>query len=117
MNKTFLTLTLCLLAASVALAHVRATAQAPVLTDEMKKLDFIVGEWKGYGRKNPLEAKLVGDKTLQYGIPFSVSFEPSEGNRRATIQITDAGEWHETLEVWHLGRWSLVEESTLKRIK
>jgi hypothetical protein len=76
--------------------------------------------WRGenpYGRKNPLEAKLVAEKTLQYGIPFSVAFEPSEQNRRTTIQITDAGEWHETLEIWHLGRWLLVEESTLTKIK
>jgi hypothetical protein len=76
--------------------------------------------WRGenpYGRKNALEAKLVADKTLQYGIPFSIAFEPSERNRRTTIQITDAGEWHETLEIWHLGRWFLVEESTLTKVK
>ena len=192
MKRTLLFTTVCLLAISA------VCAQAPALTDEMKKLDFLVGEWKGqgsqlrpdgsqentftqktkvqirdgllrvkderaykpiisssrnnniflpgtpifgsssldaslyyddklklyrwrgenpYGRKNPLEAKLVADKTLQYGIPFSVAFEPSERNRRTTIQITDAGEWHETLEIWHLGRWFLVEESTLKKIK
>ena len=76
--------------------------------------------WRGenpYGRKNPLEAKLVADKILQYGIPFSVPFVPSERNRRTTIQITAVGEWYETLEIWHLGRWFLVEESTLKKIK
>ena len=76
--------------------------------------------WRGeneYGRKKPLEARLVRDKALQYGVPFNHTFEPSNGNRRTTIEITAAGEWHETLEVWYAGRWYTVEESALKKVK
>jgi hypothetical protein len=189
MNKILFLVTFCLITASV------AATQTPALTEEMKKLEFLVGEWKGegrqlrpdgspensfeqelkvkikdgsvlrisetrnykmiiagkdtmfvpgtpvfrsssleariyydshtklyqwagetsYGRKNAIEAKLIGDRTLQYGIPFSVPFQPTERHRRTTIQITDAGEWNETLEIWHLGRWFLVEESILKK--
>ena len=43
MLKTIQLLTLCLLTLSPTLA------QAPALSDEMNKLDFLVGEWKGPG--------------------------------------------------------------------
>ena len=76
--------------------------------------------WRGensYGRKNPLEAKLIGNRTLQYGMPFSVTLQPADGNRRTTIEVTESGEWRETLEVWRTDRWHKVEESILKRVK
>jgi hypothetical protein len=76
--------------------------------------------WRGenyYGRKNPLEAKLIDVRTLQYGMPFSVTMEPSDGVRRTTISVDEKGEWHEKLEVWDMGRWYKIEESTLKRVK
>ena len=93
-----------------------STLDASIYYDDKLK----VYRWRGenqYGRKNPGEAQLVAEKTFQYGIPFSVPFEPVEGNSRITIQINAAGEWHETLEVWHLGKWYTTEESTLKKIK
>ena len=93
-----------------------STLDASIYYDNELKLY----RWRGenqYGRKNPLEVRLVRDKTLQYGIPFDPQFEPYDGNRRITIQITDVGEWHETLEIWHSGKWYTVEESTLKKIK
>lgn len=43
MNTRVLVLTLCLLVVSV------ASAQAPALADEIRKLDFLIGEWKGQG--------------------------------------------------------------------
>jgi hypothetical protein len=64
-----------------------------------------------------LEAKLIGDRTLQYGAPFGATVQPADGDRRTTIEVTQGGEWHETLEVWHAGRWHKVEESVLKRVK
>lgn len=76
--------------------------------------------WRGKHtdpRKPPIEVRLINDRTLQYGVPFAVEFVPSEGNRKTTIKVNEAGEWNETLEIWHLGRWHLVEESTLKKIK
>ena len=92
-----------------------SSLEARIYYDDKVKLYLWAGE-TSYGKKNPMELKLSG-RTLQYGIPFSIPFQPSERNRRITIEITEAGEWHETLEVWHLGRWFLVEESTLKKVK
>ncbi len=89
---------------------------ATVFYDAERKLY----RWQGgnrYGRANPLEAKLIDARTLQYGMPFSVTIEPSDGNRRTTIKVNEGGEWHETLEVWDRGRWYKIEESTLKRVK
>lgn len=160
-----------------------AAVQSPGLDGEMKKLEFLVGEWKGEGRehwpmdlsdyrftqktkieikKNSqlrikderaykpvtaplhtsnleasityddelklyswngkdskviLEAKLIDDKTFQFGVPFSVPFEPERGNQRTTIRITDAGEWHETQELWYAGNWFVVKKSILKKVK
>jgi hypothetical protein len=64
-----------------------------------------------------LEAKLIRDRTLQYGMPFSATLQPADGNRRTTIEVTESGEWRETLEVWNTDRWYKVEESILKRVK
>ena len=89
---------------------------ATIYYDEKIKLYRWRGE-NSYGRKNPLEAKLIGDRTLQYGMPFSVTLQPADGNRRTSIEVTEGGEWHETLEVWDGGRWYKVEESILKRVK
>jgi hypothetical protein len=169
---------------SVLLLPISAVAvQTPVLDGEMKKLEFLVGEWKGEGRehwpmdlsdyaftqktkieikKNSLlrikdereykpvsallhssnldasisydeesklyswkgrdskvilEAKLIADKTFQFGVPFSVPFEPERRNQRTTIRITDAGEWHETNEIWYAGNWFVVKKSLLKKVK
>jgi hypothetical protein len=76
--------------------------------------------WRGenqYGRRNPLEAKLIDARALQYGMPFSVTTEPEDGNRRTTIRVDEGGEWRETLEVWDRGGWHKLEESTLRRVK
>ena len=160
-----------------------AAVQSPVLDGEMRKLEFLVGEWKGEGRerwpmdlsefpftqktkveiKNDsqlrikddraykpvtpllhssnveasisydkesklyswkgkdskviLEAKLIKDKTFQFGVPFSVAFEPERGNMRTTIRVTDTGDWHEIQEVWYGGNWFVVKKSILKRVK
>lgn len=168
---------------TVLLVPVSAVAvQTPVLDGEMKKLEFLVGEWKGEGRehwpvelsdyrftqktkieikknsllrirderqylpyemrhtsnleasisydddlklyswkgkdsKSILEAKLIDGKTFQFGVPFSVPFEPERGNQRTTIRITDAGEWHETNEIWYAGNWFVVKKSILKKVK
>ena len=177
-HKYFRTVLIALLLLPVSAAAVHS----PVLDSEMKKLEFLVGEWKGEGRehwpmdlsdysftqktkieikqnsllrikdqrqykpvgvlegsnleasisyddelklyswkgkdsKSILEAKLIGDKTLQFGVPFSVPFEPERGNERTTIRITDAGEWHETYEVWYGGNWFAVKKSILKKVK
>jgi len=75
--------------------------------------------WRGensFGRKNPLEAKLIHNRTFQYGMPFSITLQPADGNRRTTIEVT-SGEWREMLEVWKTDSWHKVEESTLKRVK
>ena len=91
-----------------------STLAATVYYDDAAKLY----RWRGegsYGRKNPLEAKLIDARTLQYGMPFSVTVEPSDGNRRTTIEVTESGEWHETLEVWRKGSWYKAEESVLKK--
>lgn len=99
----------------VRMAHSSAL-DATVYYDEERKLY----RWRGenqYGRKNPLEAKLIGVRTLQYGMPFSVTVEPSDGVRRTTITVDEKGEWHEKLEVWDVGRWHKIEESTLKKVK
>ncbi len=89
---------------------------ATIYYDEKLKLYRWRGE-NSYGRKNPLEAKLIRDRALQYGMPFSVTLQPADGNRRTTIEVTEGGEWHETLEVWNRDRWYKVEESILKRVK
>ena len=68
-------------------------------------------------RKNDLEAKLIDVRTLQYGIPFTVTVALPNGARRTTIKITESGEWHQTLDVWKIDRWYRVEESVLKRVK
>lgn len=93
-----------------------STLDATIYYDENLKWYRWRGEYT-YGRKNPLEAKLIRDRTLQYGTPFSVTLQPAEGNRRTTIEVTEGGEWHETLEVWQTDRWYKVEESILKRVK
>ena len=93
-----------------------STLDATVYYDDALKLYRWRGE-NSYARKNPLEAKLVGDRSLQYGMPFSVSIRPADGSRRTTIEVTRGGEWHETLEVWKTDRWYKVEESILKRVK
>ena len=93
-----------------------STLDATIYYDDTSKLY----RWRGenpYGRKNPLEAKLVRDRTLQYGMPFSVALQPADGSRRHTIEVTEGGEWHETLEVWQTDRWYKVEESILKKVK
>ena len=163
--------------------QVSVTAQAPALEGEMKKLEFLVGEWKGEGSetfpgrkyknsftqktkieitkdsllrikdernykpkggalhtgsleaiisydtklklyswrgknsKITLEAKLIGERTFQFGMPFSAIIQPKEGNRKTTIRVTENGEWHETIEEFLDGEWFVMEESTLKRIK
>jgi len=74
-------------------------------------------QWRGKGFKTTLEAKLLGDRTLQYGVPFSVPVEPVNGDRKTTIEVNENGEWHETLEVWWRDRWYKFEESILKRVK
>ena len=73
--------------------------------------------WTGRGSKTSLEAKLTADRTFQYGMPFSVSLQPEEGYHRTTIRVDDAGVWHETIEEFIMGRWFVVEESVLKRVK
>ena len=90
--------------------------EATIYYDERVKLYRWRGE-NSYGRKNPLEAKLIGDRTLQYGMPFTVTLQPANGNRRTTIEVTDGGEWHETLEEWNRDTWYKVEESILKRVR
>lgn len=93
-----------------------STLDATIYYDDALKLYRWRGE-NSYGRKNPLEAKLVRDRVLQYGMPFSVTLQPSDGNRRTSIEVTEGGEWRETLEVWNSDRWHKVEESILKRVK
>ena len=93
-----------------------STLDATIYYDDATKLYRWRGE-NSYARKNPLEAKLIGAKTLQYGMPFSVTLEPSDGNRRTTIEVTEGGEWHETLEAWSKGSWHKAEESVLKKVK
>jgi len=93
-----------------------STLDATIYYDDALKLYRWRGE-NSYGRKKPLEAKLIGDRSLQYGMPFSVTLQPTEGNRRTTIEVTQSGEWHETIEVWKTGRWYKAEESILKRVK
>ena len=73
--------------------------------------------WTGHGSKTSLEAKLTADRTFQYGMPFSVTLQPEEGYHRTTIRVDDAGAWHETVEEFIMGRWFVVEESVLKRVK
>ena len=73
--------------------------------------------WRGKNSKVTLEAKLIGDRTFQYGMPFSAVIPPNEGNRKITIRVTDTGEWHETIEEWFEGEWFVMEESTLKKVK
>ena len=73
--------------------------------------------WAGRGSKATLEAKLIADRTFQYGMPFSVALQPEEGYHRTTIRIDDAGEWHETIEEFIQGRWFVIEQSVLKRVK
>lgn len=93
-----------------------STLDATIYYDDKVKLYCWQGE-NTYGRKNPLEAKLVHDRTLQYGIPFSITSQPADGNRKTTIELTEGGEWHEILEVWHNDKWYKVEESYLKRVR
>jgi hypothetical protein len=76
--------------------------------------------WRGenaYGREYPLEAKLVDARTFQYGVPYTVEARLPNGARRTTIEVTEGGEWHETLEVWKIDRWYKVEEAFLRRVK
>jgi hypothetical protein len=93
-----------------------STLDATIYFDDAVKLYRWRGE-NSYGRKNPLEAKLVGDQTLQYGMPFNITIRPENGYRKTTIRVTKEGEWQETLEVWYRGRWNKVEESVLRRVK
>jgi hypothetical protein len=46
-----------------------------------------------------------------------ISLVPHDGTRKTTIEITEGGEWHQTLEVWKEGRWFKSEESFLKKVK
>ena len=73
--------------------------------------------WAGRGSKTSLEAKLIDVRTFQFGMPFSVALQPEDGYRRTTIRVSEAGEWHEKIEEFFSGRWFVVEESVLKRVK
>jgi hypothetical protein len=93
-----------------------STLDATIYYDEGVK----IYRWRGensYGRKNPLEAKLIEARTLQYGMPFTVMALPSNGYRKTTIKVTEDGEWHETIEVWYRDDWFKAEESILKKVK
>jgi hypothetical protein len=93
-----------------------STLEANISYDDEAK----IYRWRGetsFGRKNPLEAKLIDVRTFQYGIPFTVTVALPNGARRTTIKMTESGEWHETLDVWKIDRWYRVEESVLKRVK
>ena len=64
------------------------------------------------GRKHPFELKLIEPETLQW------EKQTPAGLIRTTIKITEASEWHETLEVWNsVDGWYKAEESVLKRVK
>lgn len=91
-----------------------STLEANIYYDDTSKLFH----WRAaYGHRNPLEAKLIREKALQYGMPFSITLQPADGNRRTTIEVTESGEWLETLEVWQTDRWYKVEEAILKKVK
>ena len=89
---------------------------ASVYYDAVSKVYRWRGE-NGYARKNPLEAKLVGARTFQYGALYTSDAPLPNGTRRTTIEVTESWEWHETLEVWKIDRWYKAEESFLKRVK
>jgi hypothetical protein len=93
-----------------------STLDATIYYDNKLKL-YRWGGDSPSDRKKALEAKLIGDRTLQYGMPFSVTVQPADGYRRTTIEVTESGEWHQMLEVWETDRWIKVEESILKRVK
>jgi hypothetical protein len=93
-----------------------SSLDATIYYDDALKLYRWRGE-NSYGRKNPLEAQLVSERTLQYGMPFSISVTPKDGYRKNTIKVTDEGEWRQTLEVWYRGRWNKVEEVVLRKVK
>lgn len=93
-----------------------STLDATIYYDDALKLYRWRGE-NSYARRNPLEAKLTGDRTLEYGMPFSVTSRPADGSRRTTVEVTQSGDWHETLEVWKTDRWFKAEESILKKVK
>lgn len=90
-----------------------STLDASISYDEKTKLYH----WHGQYSKSVIEAKLVAERTLQYGMPFSVTLEPEQGNRKTTIRVTQAGQWEETLEVWERGKWYIVEQAILTKVK
>jgi hypothetical protein len=93
-----------------------STLDATIYYDEGANLY----RWRGEnsdGRKHPLEAKLIDTRTLQYGMPLTVTLSPYDGARLITIEVTKSGEWHETLEIWMTDKWLKAEESTLRRVK
>ena len=63
------------------------------------------------GHKNPFPAMLVAEKTLKVKLEFTGSLAV------VTIEVTDAGEWHETLEIWmdRKGTWFKLQETFLKK--
>ena len=86
--------------------------EATISYDESAKLYH----WRAKDSTKGFEAKLLSEKTFQYGMPFSITVKPADGNRKTTIEVKENGEWHETVEVWHKGKWYKSEESILKRV-
>jgi hypothetical protein len=90
-----------------------SSLDATVSYDEPSKLYH----WRGEGSKAVLEVKLLSDRKIEYGMPFSVTIKPKDGYRKTTIEINENGEWHEIHEIWHEYRWFKDEESVLKKVK
>lgn len=63
-------------------------------------------------RRNPSELKIIGPQTVRWE-------QRSETMAlRVTVRVTEAGEWHETLEFWsNQHGWLIAFESVLRRTK
>jgi len=86
---------------------VSSQVSAPAALEQMAKLDFLVGEWKGTG----WEINWDGSPAFQWIV------HTPESMARTTIKVDEHGEWNETLEFLLSGGWFKVRETVLKKVK
>jgi hypothetical protein len=78
--------------------------------DEEAKL-YRLRSTSSKGRGNLFEVKLIAPRTFQW------VFQTPDGSVRNTIEVTEDGQWHETLELLLSYGWFKSQETFLKRVK